>query len=83
MSIPSRSSVSLGVVPTHVKFVGGIVPDEQGKLPRDPDGQLVSIPDMSKCTVHEANQSFKTVCFIRIIGIVMVRIGVFFRMIYY
>ena len=48
MSIPSRSSVSLGVVPTHVKFVGGIVPDEQGKLPRDPDGQLVMAAEMGR-----------------------------------
>ena len=48
IDIPSRSSVSLGVVPTHVKFVGGIVPNEQGKLPRAPDGQLVMVAEMTR-----------------------------------
>ena len=48
IDIPSRSAVSLGVVPTHVKFVGGIVPDAQGKLPREPDGQFVMAAEMGR-----------------------------------
>lgn len=39
--IAPRSSVKLGIVPTHVKFVGGVVPDESGALPRDASGRLV------------------------------------------
>ncbi len=39
--IESRSSVKLGIVPTHVKFVGGVVPGEDGSLPRNADGKLV------------------------------------------
>lgn len=39
-SITLKASVELGVVPTHIKFVGGLVPDENGKLPRNEDGQL-------------------------------------------
>ena len=47
IDIPSLSSVSLGVVPTHVKFVGGIVPDGDGKLPREAGGELVMVAEMT------------------------------------
>lgn len=40
-SIKLKASVDLGIVPTHIKFVGGLVPDAQGKLPRGEDGQLL------------------------------------------
>ena len=40
-SIPSKSKVQLGVVPTHLKFVGGLVPDEEGRIPRGDNGLLV------------------------------------------
>jgi hypothetical protein len=46
MSIPSKTSVKLGVVPTHIKFVGGLAPDESGKLPRQDDGQLCVVAEM-------------------------------------
>ena len=38
--IEPRSSVKLGVLLTHTKFVGGLIPDDQGRWPREPDGQL-------------------------------------------
>lgn len=39
--------VELGVVPTHIKFVGGLVPDDAGQLPRGGDGQLLSITELA------------------------------------
>lgn len=33
--IENTSGVEIGIVPTHTKFVGGLVPNAQGKLPRD------------------------------------------------
>jgi hypothetical protein len=36
-----KARVDLGVVPTHCKFIGAIVPDDQGHLPRNEAGQLV------------------------------------------
>ena len=40
------SDVTLGVVPTHLKFVGGLVPDDDGRLPRGEDGKLLSVAEM-------------------------------------
>lgn len=45
-----KSNVELGVVPTHVKFVGGLVPDENGRIPRGEDGDLVVVSEMKKLT---------------------------------
>ena len=42
----SKSSIKLGVVPTHIKFVDGLVPDEQGNMPRDADGQIKVVSGM-------------------------------------
>jgi len=39
-------NVQLGVVPTHLKFVGGLVPNESGCLPRKPDGEIVIVAGM-------------------------------------
>lgn len=36
-----KAPVDLGIVPTHCKFVGAIVPDGAGNLPRNRDGRLV------------------------------------------
>lgn len=49
-SIQLKANVELGVVPTHVKFVGGLVPDEHGKLPRNGDGELVVVAEMAGLT---------------------------------
>ena len=45
-TIQSQSAVKLGVVPTHLKFDDGLVPDENGRLPRDSSGQLVVAANM-------------------------------------
>lgn len=47
-TIPLKTGVELGVVPTHIKFVGGLVPDEEGRLPRDGDGELRVVSEMSR-----------------------------------
>ena len=41
-----KTNVQLGVVPTHIKFVGGLVPDESGKFPRDAKGELLIVSEM-------------------------------------
>ncbi len=43
-----KPKVQLGVVTTHFRFVGGIVPDENGKFPRDADGRLKVVSEMTK-----------------------------------
>lgn len=40
--------IKIGVVPTHLKFVGGLVPDDQGSLPRDANGELKIIANMKQ-----------------------------------
>lgn len=52
--ITLKPDVDLGVVPTHLKFVGGLVPDDGGKLPRDADGQLVVVANMVKLCSESA-----------------------------
>lgn len=49
-SITLKTDVELGVVPTHIKFVGGLVPDDDGRLPRGEDGQLLVVAEMKKLT---------------------------------
>lgn len=46
--IALKSNVSIGVVPTHLMFVGGLVPDDNGKLPRGDDGQLKTVANLKK-----------------------------------
>lgn len=45
-SFSLKTRVQLGVVPTHIKFVGGLVPDEEGRLPRGADGRLLVVSEM-------------------------------------
>lgn len=45
-SFDLKTGVELGVVPTHIKFVGGLVPDENGRLPRGEDGKLLIVSEM-------------------------------------
>lgn len=43
-----KPNIALGVVPTHIKFVGGLVPDDNGKFPREEDGSLVVVAEMAR-----------------------------------
>ncbi|MEM9281847.1 MAG: hypothetical protein AAGA96_08480 [Verrucomicrobiota bacterium] len=49
-TISLNTNVELGVVPTHIKFVGGLVPDDNGRLPRGDDGQLLVVTEMAHLT---------------------------------
>ena len=40
IQIKNKSKVEIGVVPTHLMFVGALAPDESGKLPRTNSGDL-------------------------------------------
>lgn len=42
-TITLKPGVELGIVPTHLRFVGGLIPDEQGRLPRAADGEIVVV----------------------------------------
>ena len=46
-TIELKPKVQFGIVPTHIKFVGGLVPDENGKLPRGEDGRLLVNAELS------------------------------------
>lgn len=54
-----KPNISLGVVPTHIKFVGGLVPDEHGKFPRESDGRLVTVAEMDRICQQS---SFRPTC---------------------
>jgi hypothetical protein len=44
--ITLKADIELGVCPTHVKFVGGLVPGDDGKFPRDAAGEIIAISEM-------------------------------------
>jgi len=46
MTLRNRSKVEIGVVPTHLMFVGALAPDESGKLPRTRSGDLKVVSGM-------------------------------------
>jgi len=46
-SIALKPDLQFGVVPTHIKFVGGLVPDENGRLPRGDDGELLTLTELA------------------------------------
>lgn len=41
-----KPRIQLGVVPTHLRFVGGLVPDAEGKFPRNEAGVLETVAGM-------------------------------------
>lgn len=45
-SIQLQPNIALGVVPTHLRFVNGLLPAEYGKLPRDESGVLRTVAGM-------------------------------------
>ena len=47
-SITLKPKIQLGVVPTHIRFVGGLVPDENGKFPREANGVLRVVAAMQE-----------------------------------
>ncbi len=47
-SIALKSPVKIGVVPAHLKFVGGLVPEENGDLPRNNAGEIKVVANLKK-----------------------------------
>lgn len=57
-TIALKSNVQLGVVPTHLQFVGCLLPDENGKFPRDADGVLRVVSGMRElCAISPVKMS--------------------------
>ena len=48
--ITNKSGVELGIVPTHAGFVGGLIPDDEGRLARTDDGQIVILSEVTRLT---------------------------------
>jgi len=46
MTIPLRPNIRLGVVPTHLRFVGCVVPDANGRYPRNAAGEILLVAGM-------------------------------------
>lgn len=42
-----KPSIHLGIVPTHLRFVGALLPDDEGKLPRNDNGELLVVKGVS------------------------------------
>ena len=64
VKITLKPKVQLGVVTTHFKFVGGIVPDDNGKFPRDADGSLRVLKEMKLlCDVSPVKMSIVQIPF--------------------
>ncbi|HEX5791282.1 MAG TPA: hypothetical protein VFY13_09005 [Luteolibacter sp.] len=42
-SIVLKPDIALGIVPTHLRFVGGLVPDADGRLPRNAKGEIIVV----------------------------------------
>lgn len=47
-NIALKPNLQLGIVPTHIKFVGALVPDDNGKLPRGEDGRLLVSAELER-----------------------------------
>lgn len=43
-----KSNIALGVVPTHIGFIDGFVPDANGSYSREPDGRISSVAEMDR-----------------------------------
>jgi len=43
-----KSPVHLGIVPTHLRFVGALLPDENGRFPRNPEGEMLVVEGVRK-----------------------------------
>lgn len=44
--------IALGVVPTHIGFIDGLVPDADGHFPRETDGRIAIVAEMDRiCTL--------------------------------
>ncbi|MFK7850283.1 MAG: hypothetical protein AB8D78_04825 [Akkermansiaceae bacterium] len=57
-TITLKPNIALGIVPTHVGFVDGLVPSDEGKLPRASDGRIAVVAEMDKvCAISVVRPS--------------------------
>jgi len=47
-TIELKTDIQVGVLATHLKFVGGLVPEENGRLPRNEQGELVIVAGITR-----------------------------------
>lgn len=47
-NITLKPSIEFGIVPTHIKFVGGLVPEDAGKFPREADGKIAIVAEVER-----------------------------------
>lgn len=59
-SIVLDSPVELGIVPTHLKFVGCLVPDDEGRFPRNAEGEILVVAGVREL-VETSPVDFKSV----------------------
>lgn len=53
-----KPKIALGIVPTHIGFVHGLVPNEKGELPREADGRIAVVAEMDRiCTISKVRPS--------------------------
>jgi len=45
--ITLKPNIHLGIVPTHLRFVGALLPDDNGKLPRNDAGEMLVVKGVS------------------------------------
>jgi hypothetical protein len=43
-----KPNIALGVVPTHIGFIDGLVPDAGGHFPREADGRIAIVAEMDR-----------------------------------
>jgi hypothetical protein len=43
-----KPHIALGIVPTHIGFLDGLVPDADGHFPRDADGRIATVAEMDR-----------------------------------
>lgn len=43
-----KTNIALGIVPTHLGFIAGLVPDSNGCLPREADGRTAVVAEMDR-----------------------------------
>jgi hypothetical protein len=43
-----KSNIALGVVPTHLGFIDGLVPDANGQFPREADGRIAIVAELDR-----------------------------------
>lgn len=43
-----KPDISLGIVPTHIGFIDGLVPDAEGHFPRETDGRITIVAEMDR-----------------------------------